>query len=140
MHALLRRALAAVALSALTLAGGAPGGGNRAAWAVTVERSYQVTQRFWKATVAGVNTVAVTNLPSDLIAYEGDTIVIVVRNQSPIAEGFSIDAYGVHGVLASKQTRTFRVSGLRAGAYVIYCQLHPYSVHYPGTLLVLPRR
>jgi len=137
---LVRRGLAAVVLSALALVGGAPGGGGRPAWAATAERTYQVTQKFWKATVAGVNTLAVTNLPSDLIAYEGDTVVIVVRNESPIAEGFSIDAYGVHGVLASKQTRTFRLSGLRAGAYVIYCQLHPYSVHYPGTLLVLPRR
>lgn len=98
-----------------------------------------MTQKFWKATVAGVATIAVTNLPSDLIAYEGDTVAIVVRNESPIDEGFAIDAFGVREVLAPHQSRTVRLVHVRPGAYVIYCQLHPLSVHYPGTLLVLPR-
>ncbi len=134
MGEVLRRTLVAATLAMLVAVAGAPAG------AAAPERVYTVTQKFWKATVAGVSTIAVTNLPADLIAYEGDTVVVTVRNESPIPEGFSVDAYGIRGVIPSRQTQTFRIARVRPGAYVIYCQLHPYSVHYPGTLLVLPRR
>jgi nitrosocyanin len=110
-----------------------------AAGAAAVRR-YQVTMKFWKATVAEVATIAVTNLPADAFAYEGDTVEFVVRNESPIAEGFAIDAYGVKEVLQPGETKTIRVRNVRRGAYTIYCQLHPMSVHYTGTLLVAPRR
>jgi nitrosocyanin len=103
-------------------------------------RRYQVTMKFWKATVAGVSTIAVTNLPADLFAYEGETVEFVIRNESPIPEGFAIDAFGIKEVLQPKQTRTVRIRDVRPGAYTIYCHLHPMSVHYPGTLLVAPRR
>ncbi len=103
-------------------------------------RRYHVTMRFWKATVAGVSTIAVTNLPGDFFAYEGETVEFVVRNESPIPEGFAIDAFRVKEVLQPKQTKTVRVRNLRAGSYTVYCHLHPMSVHYAGTLLVAPRR
>jgi nitrosocyanin len=103
-------------------------------------RRYHVTMKFWKATVAGVATVAVVNLPADAFAYEGETVEFVVRNDSPIPEGFAIDAFGVKEVLQPKETKTVRVRNVRRGAYTIYCHLHPMSVHYTGTLLVAPRR
>ncbi len=109
------------------------------ATAASAVREYAVTMRFWKATVAGVSTVAVTNLPADAIAYAGDTVVFRVTNESPINEGFAIDAYGIKEVLAPRETKVIRIVGVKAGAFVIYCQLHPFSVHYTGTLLVLPR-
>lgn len=130
----LPRALAACALglSLVFLPGPAPS-------SPAPVRRYQVTMRFWKATVAGVATVAVTNLPADAFAYEGETVEFVLRNESPIPEGFAIDAFGVKEVLQPKQTKTVRVRDVRAGAYPIYCHLHPMSVHYPGTLVVAPR-
>ncbi|MER3460921.1 MAG: hypothetical protein C4303_07400 [candidate division GAL15 bacterium] len=103
-------------------------------------RRYRVTMKFWKATVAGVATLAVTNLPSDFFAYEGETVEFVIRNDSPIAEGFAIDAFGVKEVLQPKETKTVRIRTVRAGAYTVYCHLHPMSVHYTGTLLVASRR
>ncbi|MFN3285490.1 MAG: cupredoxin domain-containing protein [bacterium] len=103
-------------------------------------RRYHVTMKFWKATVAGVSTIAVTNLPADAFAYEGETVEFVVRNESPIPEGFAIDAFGVKEVLQPKETKTVRIRNVRRGAYTIYCHLHPMSVHYTGTLLVAPRR
>ena len=135
MRTRLPRVLAAVALalSLVFLPGPAPS-------SPTPVRRYQITMRFWKATVAGVSTIAVTNLPADAFAYEGETVEFVVRNESPIPEGFAIDAFGVKEVLQPKETKTIRVRAVRAGAYTIYCHLHPMSVHYTGTLLVAPRR
>ena len=83
--------------------------------------------------------MAVTNLPADAVAYAGDTVVFRVTNESPIAEGFAIDAYGVRETLEPRQTKVIRIRAVRPGAFVLYCQLHPFSVHYTGTLLVLPR-
>lgn len=103
-------------------------------------RETVVVMKFWKATVADVPTIAVTNLPADAVAYEGDTVVFTVKNESPLPEGFSIDTLGIKEVIQPKQTKRIRVANVRAGAHVIYCQLHPMSVHYPGNLLVLPRR
>jgi nitrosocyanin len=93
---------------------------------------------FTKATVAGIPTIAVTNLPTDMIARPGDTLIVTIVNQSPLAEGFSIDAYNVHAVVQPHATGTVRLTALRSGSYPIYCQLHPYSVHRVGTLLVAP--
>ncbi|MDE2571021.1 MAG: cupredoxin domain-containing protein [bacterium] len=91
---------------------------------------------FTKATVAGVPTISVNNLPADVVARAGDTVVLTIVNQSPLPEGFSIDAYNVHDVIKPKATATVRLTGVKAGSYPIYCQLHPYSVHHLGTLLV----
>lgn len=102
-------------------------------------RSYAVTMKFTRATVLDVPTIAVTNLPADAIAYAGDTVEFIVTNESPIDEGFAIDAYGIKEVLKPGETKTVRIEQLRAGAFTIYCQLHPLSVHQNGTLLVLPR-
>lgn len=127
-------ALVALAAAVLLLPGAQP------APAAPAVRRYQVTMKFWKATVAGVSTIAVTNLPADAFAYAGETVEFVVRNESPIPEGFAIDAFGVKEVLQPKQTKTVRIRNVRPGAYTIYCHLHPMSVHYTGTLLVAPRR
>ncbi len=127
---------AATVLLALAVAM-VPGPATAGAAAV---RRYHVTMKFWKATVAGVSTIAVTNLPADAFAYEGETVEFVVRNESPIPEGFAIDAFGVKEVLQPKETKTVRIRAVRRGAYTLYCHLHPMSVHYPGTLLVAPRR
>lgn len=126
-------ATAVLALAVATFPAPAPAGSAPV-------RRYQVTMKFWKATVAGVSTIAVTNLPADAFAYEGETVEFVVRNESPIPEGFAIDAFGVKEVLQPKETKTVRIRGVRRGAYTIYCHLHPMSVHYTGTLLVAPRR
>lgn len=112
------------------------GGGEAASPSV---RSYAVTMKFTKATVADVPTIAVTNLPADAVAYAGDTVEFTIANESPIDEGFAIDAYGIREVLKPGETRTVRIPQVQAGAYPIYCQLHPLSVHQSGTLLVLPR-
>ncbi len=130
-------ALGAVTAAAL-LAGTRLLARSEAVAAPTV-REYAVTMKFWKATVADVPTVAVTNLPADAIAYAGDTVVFRVKNESPIDEGFAIDAYGIREVLKPQETKVIRVTRVKAGAFVIYCHLHPFSVHYTGTLLVLPR-
>lgn len=102
-------------------------------------RTYAVTMKFTRATVLDVPTIAVTNLPADAVAYAGDTVEFTVTNESPIDEGFAIDAYGVREVLKPGETKTIRIGQVRAGAFTIYCQLHPLSVHQSGTLLVLPR-
>jgi len=128
--------VAAVFVAAIALAGG--GMATRTSGQTTT-REYAVKMRFWKATVAGVPTIAVTNLPADAIAYEGETVVFRVTNESPIPEGFAIDAYGIKETLKPKESKTVRVANVRPGAFVIYCQLHPFSVHYTGTLLVLPK-
>lgn len=107
--------------------------------APTTARTYRVTMKLWKATVEGVSTIAVTNDPADAIAYAGDRVVFIVRNESPIAEGFAIDAYGIKVTLQPGQTRQITIRAARAGSFTIYCHLHPWSVHYTGTLLVLPR-
>ncbi len=103
------------------------------------ERTYQVTMKLWKATVEGVSTLAVTNDPADVIAYAGERVVFVVRNQSPIPEGFAIDAYGIRETLQPNETKRIVIPRVRAGAFTIYCHLHPWSVHQAGTLLVLSR-
>ncbi len=134
MRATLARILAvcALAVGVVLLPGAAPSSSAPV-------RRYTVTMKFWKATVAGVSTIAVTNLPADAFAYEGETVEFVVRNESPIPEGFAIDAFGVKQVLQPKETKTIRIRATRAGAYTIYCHLHPMSVHYTGTLTVAPR-
>lgn len=102
-------------------------------------RRYAVVMKLTKATVADVPTIAVSNLPADAIAYEGDTVEFTITNESPIPEGFAIDAYNIREVLQPGETKTVRIQQVRAGAFPIYCQLHPLSVHQSGTLLVLPK-
>lgn len=126
------KALAVPLAGALLLAAGT-------APAIAATRNYDVTLKFTKASVAGVSTIAVTNLPGDIIVNEGDTVEITIKNDSPIPEGFSIDAYGVHDVLKPGQTRRVHIADAKAGSYVIYCQLHPLSVHGIGHLLVVSK-
>lgn len=125
----------ALALTALVLPPQVPPASGAAA-----VRRYRVTMKFWKATVQDVSTIAVVNTPADAFAYEGETVEFTIKNDSPIPEGFAIDAFGVKEVLQPGETKTIRVRNVRPGAYTIYCQLHPASVHYTGTLLVAPRR
>lgn len=107
--------------------------------AYAATRTFDVTMKFTKATVAGVNTVAVTNLPSDLVVNEGDDVDVTVKNNSPIPEGFSIDAFGVRDTFKPGQTGHVHLKNVKAGSYVMYCQLHPLSVHSIGHLLVVPK-
>lgn len=126
------KALIVVSLAAFcALTGTAP--------ASAAARHYSVDLKFTKATVAGVQTIAVTNWPADLIATQGDTVDITVKNTGPIPEGFSIDAFGVHEVLKPGKTVYVHLHPLAAGSYVIYCQLHPLSVHGIGHLLVVAK-
>lgn len=62
-----------------------------------------------------------------------------MHNQSPIPEGFAIDAYRVKETLQPNETKRIVIRFVSLGAFTIYCHLHPWSVHYTGTLLVLPR-
>jgi nitrosocyanin len=138
MRAMRTRQVLLLVAAAAAAAGLVPAGADAAAGAAA-PRTYRVTMKLWKATVEGTATIAVTNDPADAIAYAGDRVVFVIRNQSPIAEGFAIDAYGVKVTLQPGETKQVTVRATRPGAFTIYCHLHPWSVHYTGTLLVLPR-
>jgi hypothetical protein len=54
------------------------------ALALAAVRRYPVNTKFWKATVAGVSTLAVTNLPADAFAYEGETVAFRGSQRKPV--------------------------------------------------------
>ncbi|MGR6034587.1 MAG: nitrosocyanin [Candidatus Nitrosoglobus sp.] len=88
-------------------------------------------------TVKNIRSFNVLNEPNDLVVRKGTPVKITIENKSPISEGFSIDAYGIKEVIKAGETKTINFDANKAGAFTIWCQLHPKNIHLPGTLNVV---
>lgn len=88
-------------------------------------------------TVKNIRAFNVLNEPETLAVKKGTTVKITIENKSPISEGFSIDEYGIKEVIKAKETKTITFKADKAGAFTIWCQLHPKNIHLPGTLNVI---
>ncbi|SDZ04424.1 nitrosocyanin [Nitrosomonas sp. Nm33] len=88
-------------------------------------------------TVKNIRAFNVLNEPETLSVHKGTTVKITVENKSPISEGFSIDGYGIQEVIKAGETKTISFVADKAGAFTIWCQLHPKNIHLPGTLNVV---
>ena len=88
-------------------------------------------------TVTNIRAFNVLNEPETLVVEKGDSVKITINNKSPISEGFSIDEYGIKEVIKAGETKTVTFKADKAGAFTIWCQLHPKNIHLPGTLNVV---
>jgi nitrosocyanin len=88
-------------------------------------------------TVKNIRAFNVLNEPETLTVKKGTSVKITIENKSPISEGFSIDEYGIKEVVKSKETKTVSFTANKAGAFTIWCQLHPKNIHLPGSLNVV---
>jgi nitrosocyanin len=88
-------------------------------------------------TVKNIRAFNVLNEPETLTVKKGTSVKITIENKSPISEGFSIDEYGIKDVIKSKETKTVSFVANKAGAFTIWCQLHPKNIHLPGSLKVI---
>ena len=88
-------------------------------------------------TVKNIRAFNVLNEPETIAVHKGSKVEITVENKSPISEGFSIDEYGIQEVIKAGETKTISFTADKAGAFTIWCQLHPKNIHLPGTLNVL---
>ena len=88
-------------------------------------------------TVKNIRAFNVLNEPETLTVHKGTTVKITVENKSPISEGFSIDEYGIQEVIKAGETKTISFVADKAGAFTIWCQLHPKNIHLPGSLNVI---
>lgn len=128
--------LAGFAVGSLLLAG-----------AAQAEHNFNVVINAYDTTIPELNVEGVTvknirafnvlNEPETLVVKKGDAVKVVVENKSPISEGFSIDAFGVQEVIKAGETKTISFTADKAGAFTIWCQLHPKNIHLPGTLNVV---
>jgi nitrosocyanin len=88
-------------------------------------------------TVKNIRAFNVLNEPETLTVKKGTTVKIAIENRSPISEGFSIDEYGIKEVIKPKETKSLSFKADKAGAFTIWCQLHPKNIHLPGSLNVI---
>lgn len=88
-------------------------------------------------TVKNIRAFNVLNEPGALVVRKGTPVKITIENKSPISEGFSIDAYGISEVIKKGETKTIKFKADKAGAFTIWCQLHPMNIHLPGSLNVV---
>lgn len=88
-------------------------------------------------TVKNIRAFNVLNEPETLAVEKGTSVKITIENKSPISEGFSIDEYGIKEVVKAGETKTVAFVANKAGAFTIWCQLHPKNIHLPGTLNVI---
>ncbi|PTR10486.1 nitrosocyanin [Nitrosospira sp. Nsp5] len=88
-------------------------------------------------TVKNIRAFNVLNEPETLAVKKGTSVKITIENKSPISEGFSIDDYGIKEVIKAGETKTVAFVANKAGAFTIWCQLHPKNIHLPGTLNVI---
>jgi nitrosocyanin len=88
-------------------------------------------------TVKNIRAFNVLNEPETLTVKKGTSVKITVENKSPISEGFSIDEYGIKEVIKAGETKTVSFVADKAGAFTIWCQLHPKNIHLPGSLNVV---
>ncbi|HQU61921.1 MAG: nitrosocyanin [Nitrosomonas sp.] len=111
------------------------------------EKSFTVIMSAYDTTIPELNVEGVTvknirafnvlNEPEAIAVHKGAKVKIVVENKSPISEGFSIDEYGIQEVIKAGETKTISFVADKAGAFTIWCQLHPKNIHLPGTLNVI---
>lgn len=88
-------------------------------------------------TVKNIRAFNVLNEPEALVVKKGNSVKITVENKSPISEGFTIDEYGIKEVIKAGETKTVSFKADKAGAFTIWCQLHPKNIHLPGSLNVV---
>lgn len=88
-------------------------------------------------TVKDIRAFNVLNEPEALVVHKGTPVKITIKNESPISEGFSIDAYDIQEVIKAGETKTISFVADKAGAFTIWCQLHPQNIHLPGSLNVI---
>jgi nitrosocyanin len=88
-------------------------------------------------TVKDIRAFNVLNEPEALTVKKNTKVNIKIENKSPISEGFSIDAYGIKEVIKAGETKTVSFKADKAGAFTIWCQLHPKNIHLPGSLNVI---
>lgn len=111
------------------------------------EKSFTVIMNAYDTTIPELNVEGVTvknirafnvlNEPEAIAVHKGAKVKIVVENKSPISEGFSIDEYGIQEIIKAGETKTISFVADKAGAFTIWCQLHPKNIHLPGTLNVI---
>ena len=88
-------------------------------------------------TVKNIRAFNVLNEPETLTVHKGTTVKLTVENKSPISEGVTIDGYGIQEVIKAGETKTISFLADKAGAFTIWCQLHPKNIHLPGSLNVI---
>jgi nitrosocyanin len=88
-------------------------------------------------TVVDIRAFNVLNEPETLAVKKGTAVKITVENKSPISEGFAIDEYGIKEIIKAGETKTISFVADKAGAFTIWCQLHPKNIHLPGSLNVI---
>ena len=88
-------------------------------------------------TVKNIRAFNVLNEPETLTVHKGTTVKLTVENKSPISEGVTIDGYGIQEVNKADETKTISFLADKAGAFTIWCQLHPKNIHLPGSLNVI---
>ena len=111
------------------------------------EKSFTVIMNAYDTTIPELNVEGVTvknirafnvlNEPEAIAVHKGAKVKIVVENKSPISEGFLIYEYGIQEVIKAGETKTISFVADKAGAFTIWCQLHPKNIHLPGTLNVI---
>lgn len=111
------------------------------------ERSFTIVINAYDTTIPELNVEGVSvknirafnvlNEPETLSVHKGAKVKITVENKSPISEGFTIDGYGIQEVLKAGETKTISFVADKAGAFTIWCQLHPKNIHLPGSLNVI---
>lgn len=130
-----KTAFASLALGSLLLAGTAQAGDFN-----VVVNAYDHTipeLNVEGVTIKDIRAFNVLNEPDAIVVHKGDKVNITVENKSPISEGFSIDEYGVKEILKAGETKTISFTADKAGAFTIYCQLHPRNIHLNGSLNVI---
>ncbi len=115
--------------------------------AQAAERSFKVVINAYDTTIPELNVEGVSvknirafnvlNEPETLTVHKGSAVKITVENKSPISEGFAIDEYGIQEVIKAGETKTISFKADKAGAFTIWCQLHPKNIHLPGSLNVV---
>ncbi|SEM84919.1 nitrosocyanin [Nitrosomonas marina] len=125
-------------LALLTVAGTAYAGG---------EKTFKIIMNAYDTNIPELNVEGVTvknirafnvlNEPEAIAVHKGSKVKITIENKSPISEGFSIDEYGIQEVIKAGETKTVSFTADKAGAFTIWCQLHPKNIHLPGTLNVI---
>lgn len=88
-------------------------------------------------TVKNIRAFNVLNEPETLTVHKGTSVKITIENKSPISEGFAIDAYGIQETIKAGETKTISFVADKAGAFTIWCQLHPKNIHLPGSFNVI---
>ena len=88
-------------------------------------------------TVKNIRAFNVLNEPETLTVHKGTTVKLTVENKSPISEGVTIDGYGIQEVIKAGESKTISFVADKAGAFTIWCPLHPKNIHLPGSLNVI---